>query len=105
VCPDLDLAGRNPAQCQIDYSPLDLDLVRNDLDRIDRLQWLRLAAARQRGPTGPHPLLGLEIPGLRRRQWRELAAVGFEVEQRGLVEAVEAAHQHGCALDADQSCQ
>ena len=46
--------------------------------------------------------LRLEIAGLRRRQWREFAAVGFEVEQRRLVETVEAAHQHDVTFDADQ---
>ena len=47
-------------------------------------------------------LLRLEIPGLRRRQWRELAAVGLDVEQRCLVEAIEAAHQDDVAFDLDE---
>src|SRR5262249_5797094 len=46
--------------------------------------------------------LRLEIAGLRRHQRRELAAVGLDVEQWRLVEAIEPAHQHGVALDADE---
>ena len=44
-------------------------------------------------------LLRLEIARLRRRQRRELAAVGLDVEQRRFVEAIEAAHQDDVALD------
>src|SRR5712672_1226940 len=32
------------------------------------------------------PSLRLEIPGLRRGQWREFAAVGLDIQQRRLVE-------------------
>src|SRR5258708_3419207 len=46
--------------------------------------------------------LRLEVPGLRRRQRGELAAIRLEVQQRRLVEAIEAAHQHRRAPDANE---
>src|SRR5437016_8599183 len=48
--------------------------------------------------TTVSPLFRLEIPSL----WRELTAVRFQIDQRRLVEAIEAAHQNRVALDADQ---
>ena len=47
-------------------------------------------------------IVAVEVAGLCRRQRRETAAVGLEVEERRAVEAVEAAHQHVGALDADE---
>src|SRR5450631_465200 len=44
----------------------------------------------------------LVIAALLRRQRAKLAAVRLQIEQRGLVEAIEAAHQDRRALDADQ---
>src|SRR6202171_5918817 len=58
----------------------------------------RLARTRWHRPGMTESSLRLEIPGLRRRQRRELAAIRLEVQQRRLVEAIEATYQHRRAL-------
>src|SRR4249919_2857148 len=47
-------------------------------------------------------LIPFAVPTPLRRQRREFAAVGLEIDQRRLIEAIEAPHQNGRTLDPDQ---
>src|SRR6266446_5636396 len=64
------------------------------------------SGAHSRDPLAPRndeknsPLLRLEIAGVRLRQRREFAAVGLDIQERRLVEAIEAADQNRVALGA-----
>src|SRR3954452_4588443 len=47
-------------------------------------------------------LIPFDIPRLLLRRWRELAAIGLEVDQRRLVQTIETAHEDRVALYTDK---
>src|ERR1700738_2695517 len=86
-----DGAKRNPGPCAIPAIPAP--------DFAEPVIGRRFAPTRWLNP-GYGQSLRLKISRLRRGQRREFAAVGFQVDQRRFVEAIEAAHQDCIALDA-----